>query len=190
MIEKPATHMIAIGGSAGAYELIVELLESLPAHFSVAIVVVLHRNSKYETKIESSLSQRLNKKVISVKDKMTVLPDNIYFAPPGYHLLIEPHFSFSLDISEPVQFSRPSIDVFFESMADIYQDKGTAFLLSGANTDGTYGLKRLLEMQATCYIQDPKDAKIDTMPRSGMTVSKKIKTLNNAEIIDFFSQLI
>ena len=107
MIEKPATHMIAIGGSAGAYELIVELLESLPAHFSVAIVVVLHRNSKYETKIESSLSKRLNKKVISVKDKMTVLPDNIYFAPPGYHLLIEPHFSFSLISVSRCNFQGP-----------------------------------------------------------------------------------
>lgn len=188
-MEELAKNIIVVGGSAGAYEVIVDILDHLPAYFSAAIVVVLHRNSKYETKVESSLSRRLNRKVTSVKDKLPILADNIYFAPPGYHLMVEPDHRFSLDISEPVQFSRPSIDVFFASVADVYKTNTTAFLLSGANTDGANGLKRLAELGATCYVQSPEEAKIDTMPKSGQKVSKNVTTLTNAKIITYFSLL-
>ncbi len=188
-MEEIAKNIIVIGGSAGAYEIIVDILDHLPTSFTAAIVIVLHRNSKYETKVESSLSRRLNRKVTSVKDKLPILTNNIYFAPPGYHLLVEPNFRFSLDISEPVQFSRPSIDVFFESVADIYGQNCTAFLLSGANTDGAEGIKRLADLNAPCFVQSPEEAKIDTMPKSAQTISKKVITLTNAKIIDYFSSL-
>lgn len=189
-MEKTASKIIVIGGSAGAYELIVEILDHLPAKFSEAIVVVLHRNSKYETKIETSLSKRLNRNVISVRDKLPILNDHIYFAPPGYHTLVEPDKIFSLDISDPVQFSRPSIDVFFESVAAVYGEQATAFLLSGANNDGSEGLKSLVNHGATCYAQKPEEAVIDTMPLAGSQASKKVKVISNQHIIDFFSQLM
>lgn len=186
-METLASHILLVAGSAGAYELIVEILDHLPEHFEAAIIIVLHRNSKYETRIETSLSKRLNRNVFSIKDKVPMLANNIYFAPPGYHTLLEKGKHFALDISEPVQFSRPSIDVLFESVAEIYADITTAFLLSGANTDGTNGLKALLNAGATCYVQDPKDAVIDTMPKSALAVSQKIQMLNNEQIINYFS---
>ncbi|OYD43849.1 hypothetical protein CHU00_03330 [Sphingobacterium cellulitidis] len=189
-MENLAKHIIVIGGSAGAYELIVEILDHLPAQFKDAIVIVLHRNSKYETKIENSLSKRLNRNVISVRDKLPILENHIYFAPPGYHTLVEPDYLFSLDISDPVQFSRPSIDVFFESVAAVFGKNATAFLLSGANNDGSTGLKSLVNHGADCYVQNPKEAIIDTMPLAGVEVSKKVKVISNQHIVEYFSQLM
>ena len=188
-MEDTAENIIVIGGSAGAYELIVEILDHLPAAFTDAIVIVLHRNSKYETKIESSLSKRLNRNVISVRDKLPILGNHIYFAPPGYHTLVEPDWIFSLDISDPVQFSRPSIDVFFESVAAVYGEHATAFLLSGANNDGSEGMKTLIQHGATCYAQCPEEAVIETMPRAAIQASKKVIVVSNQQIIDYFSQL-
>jgi len=188
-MEITATNIIVIGGSAGAYELIVEILDHLPTNFLVAIVIVLHRNSKYETKIETSLSKRLNRNVISVRDKLPILENHIYFAPPGYHTLVEPDQIFSLDISDPVQFSRPSIDVFFESVAAVYGRNATAFLLSGANNDGSEGIKTLINHGATCYAQKPEEAIIDTMPLAGIQASNKVVVVSNKQIIEYFSQL-
>ncbi|WP_185215954.1 chemotaxis protein CheB [Sphingobacterium mizutaii] len=188
-MENLAKHIIVIGGSAGAYELIVEILDHLPSKFADAIVIVLHRNSKYETKIETSLSKRLNRNVISVRDKLPILENHIYFAPPGYHTLVEPDYIFSLDISDPVQFSRPSIDVFFDSVAAVYNKDATAFLLSGANNDGSSGLKAMVDQGSACYVQDPKEAIIDTMPLAGTQVSKKVQVISNQHIVDYFSQL-
>ncbi|MGO3653334.1 MAG: chemotaxis protein CheB [Sphingobacterium sp.] len=181
-----APNLIAIGGSAGAYELIVEILDHLPSRFTEALVIVLHRHSKYETKIESSLSKRLNRDVLSIRDKMPILPNHIYFAPPGYHTLVEPGRIFSLDVSEPVQFSRPSIDVFFETAAAVYQNNCVAMLLSGANSDGANGFRSLIHHGATCYVQDPREALIETMPQAGLDVSDRVKKLNHQETIDFF----
>ncbi len=188
-METKATHIIAIGGSAGAYEMIVDLLDHLPKEFSSSIVIVLHRNSKYETKIEHSLSKRLNRPVISIKDKFPILANKIYFAPPGYHTLVEPNFNFALDISDPVQFSRPSIDVFFESVASVYGENVTAFLLSGANNDGAEGFRKLLQKHGTCIAQSPKDATIETMPQSGINVSNDVKIMTNKQVIDYFSHI-
>ncbi|MFZ4263379.1 chemotaxis protein CheB [Sphingobacterium sp. HJSM2_6] len=188
-MDTKASHIIAIGGSAGAYEMIVTILDHLPKEFSCSIVIVLHRNSKYETKIENSLSKRLNRPVLSIKDKFPILPNKIYFAPPGYHTLVEPNYYFSLDISDPIQFSRPSIDVFFESVAEVYGANATAFLLSGANNDGAQGFKKLLEHQSYCIAQSPADATIDTMPQSGINISKEVNVMTNKQVIEYFSQI-
>ena len=184
---KPtAPLLVAIGGSAGAYELVVEILENLPTRFDAAIVIVLHRNSKYETRIESSLSDRFGREIRAIRDKMPILTNEIYFAPPGYHTLVEPDFIFSLDVSDPVQYSRPSIDVFFESVADVYQDRCVALLLSGANKDGANGFRALIRHGASCYVQQPEEALISTMPQAGLDVHSKVIPWNYHEIINFF----
>jgi two-component system chemotaxis response regulator CheB len=181
-----ARDIILIGGSAGSYSLIINILESIPFKISSAIVVVIHRNAKYPTQIEKSLSLKLKRAILPAEDKVIIENNNIYFAPPGYHLLVEPDHTFSLDISDPVNFSRPSIDVLFESAAEVYTDRCTAFLLSGANNDGAYGIKRVEHFGGTSIIQDPLDALIDTMPSSAITTSSKAKVLKNKEIINYF----
>src|SRR5690606_1906611 len=141
-----AKDIVLIGGSAGSYTLIVQILEALPQRFDAAIAIVIHRNPRFTTKIEETLSIKLRRSVIQPRDKTAIAPNIIYFAGPGYHLLVEPDWTFSVDVSERIHFSRPSIDVLFDTAAEVYQDRCTAFLLSGANQDGADGIRRVRDM--------------------------------------------
>lgn len=181
-----ASEIILIGGSAGSYNLINEILEILPTNLEQAICIVLHRNPSFPTKIETSLSEKLNRPILSVLDKMKIRKNHIYFAPPAYHLLVEPNFTFSLDGSEPINFSRPSIDVLFQTCAQVYGEKCISFLLSGANSDGALGLKAIEDFGGKTFVQDPKDAIMDVMPLAGIQASNKAKVLRNHEIINYF----
>lgn len=186
---EKADKIILIGGSAGSYDPILDILEKLPPTVPQALCFVIHRNPNYETRIETSLSRRLNRSVISVMDKIEIKKNHIYFAPPGYHLLIEPDYTFSLDSSEPVNYSRPSIDVLFESAAEIYRQNCTAVLLSGANTDGTKGIAKVIENGGNTVIQHPSDAKIDTMPLYAIHHNPMATVLSTFDIVSFFSNL-
>ncbi|MFD1768510.1 chemotaxis protein CheB [Sphingobacterium suaedae] len=184
-----ATDIVLIGGSAGSYNLILDIMEALPVFFTSAIIVVIHRNPKYTTKIEETLSSRLNRTIIQAGDKTDIEPGRIYFAVPGYHLLIEPDSTFSLDLSERVQFSRPSIDVLFETASDVYATHCTAFLLSGANQDGTDGIHRVKHMGGKAIVQSPEDALISIMPEHAIQANKEIDIFTDAQIISFFRHL-
>ena len=184
-----ASNIILIGGSAGSYSLIADLLEQLPSHFDAAICIVLHRNRQYETQIEKSLSRKLKKNILPAIDKLDIRKNHIYFAPAGYHLLIEPNFTFSLDSSEHINYSRPSIDVLFETAAQIYKGNCTAFLLSGANTDGAKGLRIIEDFGGKIIIQDPNFAPIHTMPLAGINETLQPEIWSDAKIISYFQTL-
>lgn len=184
-----ANEIIIIGGSAGSYDTILDILEILPVTIPQAVCVVIHRNPQYETRIETSLSQRLNRKIVSVMDKTEIQKNNIYFAPPGYHMLVEPDYTFSLDSSEPINYSRPAIDVLFDTAAEIYREKCTAFLLSGANTDGSKGLRQILENKGKAFIQNPDDATINTMPLQAIKLNPTATILSTTDIVSYFSNL-
>ena len=188
MIEK-ANEVVLVGGSAGAYSLITEIIEALPSTFSPAILVVIHRNPKFSTSMESTLTSLLNKEIIQAEDKATIRKGNIYFAAPGYHLLVEPDKTFSLDLSERIHFSRPSIDVLFETSADVYQHQCTAFLLSGANQDGTNGVMKLKHMGSKVIVQSPLEARISTMPQHAIDADKNLEVWSNPQIISYFKNL-
>ncbi|MGN0002351.1 MAG: chemotaxis protein CheB [Sphingobacterium composti] len=184
-----ATEIILIGGSAGSYTLIAELLENLPPTFEPAICIVLHRNKHYDTQIEKSLSRKLKRNIVSAIDKIEICKNYVYFAPAGYHLMVEPNFTFSLDGSEHINYSRPSIDVLFETAAQIYKKNCTAFLLSGANSDGAKGLRMVEDFGGKIVIQDPAQAAIRTMPLAGKRETLIPLVWKNSQIISFFSNL-
>ncbi|NQD69169.1 chemotaxis protein CheB [Sphingobacterium shayense] len=184
-----AKEIILIGGSAGAYELIVEILTALPSSFKPAIIVILHRNERFSTKIEETLSLKLDRTIHQASDKGEISAGNVYFAPPGYHLLIEPNYLFSLDVSERIQFSRPSIDVLFETAAEVYENRCTAFLLSGANKDGSDGLHRIHALGGKSIVQLPQDARISFMPSHAIQSNEDFEIFNDIQIITFFKNL-
>ncbi|SJN32667.1 Putative chemotaxis protein-glutamate methylesterase [Sphingobacterium sp. JB170] len=184
-----AKKIILIGGSAGAYELMIEIFNALPKMFKAAIVVILHRNERFSTQIEETLSQQLGREIHQAADKEEISGGNIYFAPPGYHLLIEPNYVFSLDVSERVQFSRPSIDVLFETAAEVYRNKCTAFLLSGANKDGSDGLQFVHALGGNAIVQLPENARMSFMPKHAIHSNEKFEIYSNTQIIMFFKSL-
>ncbi|MBL1411326.1 chemotaxis protein CheB [Sphingobacterium faecale] len=180
-------NIVLIGGSAGSLLLITEILENLPARLDYALCIIIHRSSTFSSEIEKSLSIKLNRPVIAITDKTPIKNGIIYFAPPGYHILIDPPGTFALDSSEHVNYAKPSIDVLFESCAQIYGQYCTAFLLSGANADGARGLKAIEEFGGKTFIQNPSDALIETMPISGIQESRLSTILKNQDIIRYFS---
>lgn len=153
-----------IGGSAGSLDVLLKVLPEINTDISFAIIIVVHRKPGSDTLLNNLLQQRTKLPVKEVEEKEHVLPGHIYVAPSDYHLLIERNETFSLDRGEKVHYSRPSIDVAFESAADVFLQKLVGLLLSGANKDGVAGLKKIKEAGGRVYIQDPESAIVSTMP--------------------------
>lgn len=165
------------------------MLKVLPEDLSIGVLVIIHRNAKYETNIETSLSDKCRIAIKIAEEKEYIEPATVYFAPAGYHLLMEPDHSLSLDISEPVNFCRPSIDVTMQSVSDVYGASTAAILLSGANQDGAKGMKTVHQAGGLCIAQHPEQAEIATMPASAIALGAVDIILKNDELIEFSRQL-
>jgi two-component system chemotaxis response regulator CheB len=164
-MEKDAlAKVVAIGGSAGSLEVILRLVPVLPTRSGVCYVIVLHRKNDADSALASIVSARTTMPVCEVEDKEEIHPNFIYLAPPDYHLLVENETAFSLDCSEKVNYSRPSIDVTFESVAQIFGSSVIGVLLSGANADGAEGLNLIKNMGGYTMAQDPTTAEVSYMP--------------------------
>ena len=164
----PPYKLLLIGGSAGSLEALIKILPRLTAIPDFAIVIVLHRKSSEDSTLEELIAIKTSIPVKEVEDKVALLPGNIYVAPSDYHLLFEKNGKLSLDTSEKVNYSRPSIDVSFESAADAFGTGVAAILLSGANADGTHGLVEIKQAGGTVIIQDPESAEMPFMPRNAL----------------------
>jgi two-component system chemotaxis response regulator CheB len=160
--------VIAIGGSAGSLEVILELTNRLPLFSSVIIIIVVHRKADNDSILEDLIAHKTLYPVKEVEDKDAIVPGTIYIAPPDYHLLVENRNFFSLDTSEKIHFSRPSIDVTFESVAETFTNHVMGILLSGANADGAAGLARIKELGGRTLVQTPESAEISIMPQQAI----------------------
>lgn len=181
--------VLLIGCSAGGFNLVYELVASLPAKFPVPVIVIIHRSRKYKSSMEDLLNSKSRIQVKLSEDKENMKKGYVYFAPPDYHLLLEPEGCFSLDSSEPVLYSRPSIDVTFKSVADVFNDKVIAMLLSGANEDGADGLCYIYDKGGLVVVQDPDNAEVRRMPEAALMRCKGGLVLNNPEIFTFLSSI-
>jgi two-component system, chemotaxis family, protein-glutamate methylesterase/glutaminase len=184
-----APYLIVIGGSAGGLYPILTLLPGLVASLPAAVLIVLHRQSHYESVLTDLLSAKATLPVKEASEKEPLLPATIYIAPADYHLLIETDHTFSLDDSEKVNFSRPSIDVTFTSAALAYGSRMTALLLSGANTDGTEGLIDVHDAGGTTAVQDPATADADYMPRQAILHAPVDIILQPREMAAFINRM-
>jgi two-component system chemotaxis response regulator CheB len=183
-------NLIIIGGSAGSLSVINKLLNALPAPFRLPIVIVLHRQKNVSSEMEKILAAYApSKKILEPEDKQPVSDCCIYLAPQNYHLLIEQDRTFSLDYSEAVLFSRPSIDVTFESAAKVFKSEAVAILLSGANNDGTVGLEAIISNGGTAIVQDPSTASYSVMPKAASDKNPSAQILSPDKIVSFILSL-
>jgi two-component system, chemotaxis family, protein-glutamate methylesterase/glutaminase len=162
-----AADLVAVGASAGGIDALLTLLDQVPAPLHVPIVVVLHLPDDRESRLADLFSTRLKVAVDEAQPHAPIEP-RVYFAPPGYHLLVEQDLTFSLNCEPPVQFSRPSIDVLFESAAEACGERLLGILLTGANEDGARGLARIQELGGLTAVQDPAEAGHATMPAAAI----------------------
>ncbi|WP_256012857.1 chemotaxis protein CheB [Desertivirga xinjiangensis] len=180
---------LLIGCSAGGFNLVYELVSALPAEFPLPVVVIIHRSRRYKSSIEELLDTKSQACVKLAEDKEVLKKGIVYFAPPDYHLLLEPEGCFSLDSSEPVLFSRPSIDVTFKSVSDVYKQNVIAMLFSGANEDGAEGLCYIRDRGGLIVIQDPKSAEVRRMPEAALNKCRGGLVLDNVAIHAFFTSI-
>ncbi len=160
--------VVVVGTSAGGLRALEKIFGGLPAGFSVPIVAVQHRSRDSEL-FASIMQGMVAIPVHEAEDKEAMTAPGIYLAPPDYHLLLEPGGRLALSIDEPVSFSRPSIDVLFESAAAADGPGVLAVLLTGANHDGTRGLTRIRAAGGVAIVQDPATAESPEMPAAAIT---------------------
>jgi len=180
----PGCRLLIIGGSAGSLEVLLKILPPLTS-ISFSLVIVLHRKSAEDNTLEELIAAKTVVPVTEVEDKTPMLPGYIYIAPSDYHVLFENDDTLSLDTSEKVNYSRPSIDVSFESAADVYGPALCAILLSGANADGTAGLVAVRKAGGTIIVQDPETAGMPFMPNNAIENFIPDMVLNVEEIGEF-----
>lgn len=178
-----------IGGSAGSLEVILKILPKLTDQTNLAIVIVLHRKNSNDSPLTSLLSVKTSWDVQEVEEKQKIVPHTIYIAPADYHLLVESNHTFSLDFSEKIHYSRPSIDVTFDSASDVYKDQLACILVSGANDDGADGLKHAKEKGSIIIIQDPQSAEVSFMPQHAIDTVEADAILPPFEIADLINHL-
>jgi two-component system chemotaxis response regulator CheB len=188
MIAGPETAVV-IGASAGAVEALSTLLPGLPASYGLPIVIVVHIPPDKKSALVELFQRRCAMQVREAEDKEPISRATIYFAPPDYHLLIEVDRSLSLSSDEPVLFSRPSIDVLFESAADAYGADLIAIVLTGANNDGAKGLRAVTDAGGEAIIQNPDDAFATAMPLAAMAECPKARILSLSEIALYLRDL-
>jgi len=163
--------IIVVGASAGGVEALTTVLTGLPKTFNTPIVVAQHMDPSAEMFFTDQLNKKLTMTVKCPDDKDPIVNKMVYIAPAAYHLLIEEDHTFSLSTDPRVKYSRPSIDVLFESAAEVYEEKLIGVILTGANSDGSLGLKKIKEYGGLTIVQDPNTAKVGKMPRSAMEES-------------------
>lgn len=178
-----------IGGSAGSLQVILDLVKRLDGEFDFSIVLVVHRKAQ-STSILPTLLQKFSiLDVIEAEDKTEIMNNRIYIAPADYHLLFDDKKNISLDRSEKLHFSRPSIDISFGSASDVYGDRLLAVLLSGANSDGVDGLTYVKKNGGRVWIQNPETAEVDYMPRQAADKVKYDLLITPQNLPEFINQL-
>jgi two-component system chemotaxis response regulator CheB len=181
--------LIAVGASWGGLDAVSTLLDGLADDVAATIVVVQHRGPESQRGLlELLLQEHVERRVSEPDDKQPIEPGRVYVAPSDYHLLVE-NGHFALSVEERVNYARPSIDVFFEAVADAYGDRAIGVVLTGANDDGAAGLAAIKARGGVAIVQDPGTAARRTMPDAAIAATVADAVLPLEEIAGFLSEL-
>jgi two-component system chemotaxis response regulator CheB len=163
---------VAIGVSTGGLRALEVILQALPRDFTLPLLIVQHIDRDAGAGLAHLLDARCALKVKEADDQDEIAPGTAYIAPANYHLLVENRERLTLSVDPPVNFARPSIDVLFESAADVFGPSLIGIVLTGANADGSEGLKRVKTRGGLAIVQEPTDAEAAQMPRAAIEATK------------------
>ncbi|MBC7531255.1 MAG: chemotaxis protein CheB [Oligoflexus sp.] len=163
--KDPKQRIIVIGASTGGFEALNLILVGLKDALSATLIVCQHIDKSARLNYSMIFRELSGFHLHEVEDKQRIMPGNIYFAPPGYHLYVESDGYFGLSLDALVNWSRPSIDVLFESAARAYDRNVVGLLLTGANSDGVQGIREIKRLGGVTIAQDPLTALAPTMPK-------------------------
>ena len=180
---------VVIGGSAGSFQVVVKILQSLPKNFNYPVLLCLHRLKHVRSGFVEALSLKSNIPIIEPYDKTHIKPGTGYLAPANYHMYVELINQIALSTEDPINHSRPSIDLTYMSAAQAYRQKLIGIILSGANRDGALGMKKIVELGGTTIVQDPQECEVRTMTEATLNITKVTHVYNTDQIIQFLRNI-
>lgn len=180
---------VVIGVSAGGMNALGQILPALPEDFPLPVIIVQHISPQSDNYMIRHFDQISKIKVKEADEKEEIKPGTAYFAPPNYHLLIEEDHTFSLSTEERVNFSRPSVDVLFESAIDAWCSRLIGIILTGANNDGSKGLKKIHDCGGLTIVQKPGDAEVPAMPEAALKLTRVDFILKVDEIAPLLTRI-
>lgn len=181
--------LIAMGASAGGVDALGKLLAALPAGLRSAVVVVLHIPPDRSSRLAELYADRCRLTVKEAEDKEPIVAGTVYFAPPDYHLLIEPDRTIALSSEPPVNYSRPAIDLTLESAGVCYGSKMLGVILTGASADGAAGLRAVHDLGGHTWVQDPASAQSGAMPQAAIAQGGADRVMDLSAMAQSFAQL-
>jgi two-component system chemotaxis response regulator CheB len=161
--------IVVIGCSKGGMKALQQILQVLPRDFPVPIVIAQHRYRTSNESLPAFFRRHSKLEVVDADDKQWIKRGTVYLAPADYHLLVE-RGELSLSVDARVEYSRPSIDVLFESAADAYGAEVICVVLTGANADGARGAAMIKRHGGFVVVQDPETAESPEMPRAAIAM--------------------
>lgn len=181
---------IVVGTSAGGLHALTAILQELPPDYPIPIIVVQHRSKDQRDLFEEVLQSKCKIKIKQADEKEKIISGYVYTAPPNYHLLVESDMTFSLSSDEPVLYSRPSINVLFESAAEVYRNQLAGIILTGANNDGAAGISMIKKYDGLTIAQSPEEAQFPLMPAASIGTKKIQHIWKLVEIQNFLLKII
>ena len=188
--DKNKFEIVVVGVSAGGAKALKTLLSSFSIGFPLPIVIVQHLHKDSDDYYLQNLQKCCSLKIIEAADKDLIKPGFVYFAPANYHVLVENNKAFSLSNDEKINYARPSIDLLFETASYVYGNKIVGTILTGANSDGSKGLRIIKEVGGLAIVQDPKTAEYDSMPVAAISVTQIDNILSLEKIGPFIEETI
>lgn len=181
--------IIVIGASAGGVEAYKRIIPGLRKPSGLSVALVLHIPAQGPNLMPELLQDVAEFKVVEAISHLPMEPETVFVAPPDYHLNVEQNGTLTLSTEELVNYSRPSIDILFESAAHAFGQKCLAVLLTGSNDDGARGLVTVSQQGGICVTQKISDAEFNYMPRSGLELVPSAHQLTLDEVAELFTAL-
>jgi len=180
---------VIIGGSAGSFQVVTRILNSLSKEFPLPVLLCLHRLKHVRSGFVEALSLKSTIPVVEPYDKESLKPGRAYLAPANYHMYVELSNRIALSTEDTVNHSRPSIDLSFITAANAYREKLIGIILSGANKDGALGLNKVHENGGITIVQDPNECEVKTMTQSALQLTKVDFVYSTDQIINYLKKL-
>lgn len=188
-MSSPRPEAIVVGASAGALDALSGILPALPRDYPLPVMIVVHLPADKDSLLTDLLRSICQIDVREAEDKEPIVGGTAFIAPPDYHLLVESDRRLSLSSEEPVNYSRPSIDVLFESAADAYGSGLIGVILTGANDDGARGLRAVEKEGGMMLVQRPELAYASAMPRAALDACPDARAMALEEIADYLVEV-
>lgn len=188
--KKNKYEAVVIGVSAGGMAALKELLSAISDKFPVPIVIVQHLAEESNGYLPEFLDNSCALTVKEADEKEAILPGHVYIAPAGYHLLIEEDKTFSLTAEQRINYSRPSVNVLFDSAAEVYEQRLIGIILTGANSDGATGLQHIKESGGYAIVQNPLTAESSSMPYAACHATTVDQCIDLPEIAPLLNSML